>query len=288
MNEMISAFLPAGMMVLMLSLGLRLDPAEAGRAVRQPRALLTGLAVQVIGLPLIAFAVSRGLGLAPALTAGLMLVAASPGGVTSNYAALLARGSVGLSVTMTLLTSLAAPITLPLVLLAASVTVPGAAALWKISLAMVAVALVPILVGVLAAKLAPRLAAGVSRRLDPLARLLFLAIVLATFWQNWGAMGQAFTQVGAAVTLFAVLAPVLAFLAGAMARLRASERRTIMVEATMQNVAITIFVASALMRESGLAIPGLIYAVEMNLVVLLLIGWAQYSGRGARRADQPA
>lgn len=281
MTEMISAFLPAAMMVLMLSLGLRLDPGEAWRAVREPRALLVGLGVQMIGLPLIALAVSRGLGLAPALTAGLMLVAASPGGVTSNYASLLARGSVGLSVAMTLVTSLAAPITLPLVLLVASVSVPGAAGLWKISLAMVAVALVPILLGVIVARFAPNLSARVSRLLDPVARLLFLAIVLATFWQNWAAMGQAFSDVGGAVTLFAVLAPLLALVAGTVAALRADQRRTIMIEATMQNVAITIFVASALMGERGLAIPGLIYAVEMNLVALLVIGWAQLAARRA-------
>ncbi|MCB1347165.1 MAG: bile acid:sodium symporter family protein [Maritimibacter sp.] len=285
MTEMISAFLPLAMMVLMLSLGLRLDPGEAGRAVREPGALLAGLGVQMIGLPLIAFAVSRGLGLAPTLAAGLLLVAASPGGVTSNYAALLARGSVGLSVAMTFVTSLAAPITLPLVLLIASVSVPGAAGLWKISLAMVAVALVPILLGVGAARFAPRVSARVSRRLDPVARLLFLAIVLATFWQNWGAMGQAFSEVGGAVTLFAVLAPLLAFLAGRALGLGGPERRTIMIEATMQNVAVTIFVATALMGNSALAIPGLIYAVEMNLVALLLIGWAHVTARraGARR-----
>ena len=186
---------------------------------------------------------------------------------------------------MTLLTSLAAPITLPLVLLIASVSVPGAAGLWKISLAMVAVALVPILLGVGAARFAPRVSARVSRRLDPVARLLFLAIVLATFWQNWGAMGQAFSEVGGAVTLFAVLAPLLAFLAGRALGLGGPERRTIMIEATMQNVAVTIFVATALMGNSALAIPGLIYAVEMNLVALLLIGWAHVTARraGARR-----
>ena len=74
--------------------------------------------MQVVGLPLIAYSVARAFGLAPGLFAGLMLVAASPGGVTSNYASLLARGAVGLSVSMTVVTSLLAPLTLPLVLAA--------------------------------------------------------------------------------------------------------------------------------------------------------------------------
>jgi bile acid:Na+ symporter, BASS family len=284
MTELMSAFLPIAMMVLMLSLGLRLRPAEAVRAVRQPRALVTGLAVQLIGLPLIAFAIGWALGLGPVLLAGLMLVAASPGGVTSNYAALLARGSVGLSVTMTLVTSLAAPITLPLVLLVAAVAVPGAAGLWKISLAMTAVALLPLVLGMGAAHLAPRPVGWLARRLDPVARLLFLAIVVATFVQNWDAMGGAFAEVGVAVSLFALAAPLLAFGAAWLVGLGQAERRTIMVEATMQNVAITIFVASTLMGDAGLAIPGLIYAVEMNIVALLIIGAAQLATRRARTA----
>jgi len=104
--------------------------------------------------------------------------------------------------------------------------------------------------------------------------VIFLAMVLATFAQNWGAMGQAFGQVGGAVTLFALAAPALAFAAARSARLAGAETRTVMMEATMQNVAITIFVANSLLGDAALAIPGLIYAVEMNLVALLIIGAA--------------
>jgi BASS family bile acid:Na+ symporter len=282
MAAFFSAFLPLAMVVLMLSLGLRLAPAEVARAVRRPRALMVGLAVQVLGLPLMAYAVGRGLDLAPAFLAGLMLVAASPGGVTSNYAALLARGSVGLSVTMTLVTSLAAPITLPLVLLAAGVAAPESDQLLKISLGMAGVALVPIALGMAATRFAPRAAGWVSQRLDPVARVLFAGIVLATFAQNWDAMGDAFAQVGGAVTMFALLAPFLAAGAGALAWLEQAERRTVMVEATMQNVAITIFVASTLLGDSALAIPGLIYAVEMNVVALIIIAAAHFAPRAVR------
>lgn len=279
MTQLIPIFLPIAMMVLMLSLGLRLRPGDAAATLRRPRALVIGLAVQLVGLPLMAFVVAAGFGLAPALFAGLMLVAASPGGVTSNYAALLARGSVGLSVTMTLVTSLAAPVTLPAVLLFAGIAAPVAGGLWRISLGMTAVALVPLLIGMLAAWIAPAVMARVSRWLDPLARVLFLAIVLATFWQNWGAMGAAFAGVGAAVTVFAVLAPALAFVAAWLIRLTPAEGRTVMIEATMQNVAITIFVANSLLGAADLAIPGLIYAVEMNIVALLLIGAAHLGTR---------
>lgn len=279
MTEILSSFLPAAMMVLMLSLGLRLDPGEVSRALRHPRALATGLLVQVVGLPLIAFAVAVVFGLEGVLLAGLILVAASPGGVTSNYAALLARGSVGLSVSMTFVTSVAAPITLPLVLVAATAAVPEAGGLWKISLGMTGIALVPLLLGLAAARAFPRLSARAAKLLDPLAKLLFLAMVLATFAQNWSAMQGVFAGAGPAVTLFALLAPALAFAAAKLAGITPAERRTLMVEATMQNVAVTIFVASTLLDQPGLAVPGLIYAVEMNVVALLVIGGAHLAAR---------
>ncbi|HCQ67243.1 MAG TPA: hypothetical protein DIU07_19795 [Rhodobacteraceae bacterium] len=279
MTEILSSFLPAAMMVLMLSLGLKLDPGEVSRALRHPRALAVGLLVQIVGLPLIAFAVALGFGLEGVLLAGLILVAASPGGVTSNYAALLVRGSVGLSVSMTFVTSIAAPITLPLVLVATTALAPEAGGLWKISLGMTGVALVPLLFGLAATRAVPRLSARASKLLDPLAKLLFLAMVLATFAQNWSAMQGGVAGTGPAVTLFALLAPALAFAAAKLARVTPPERRTLMVEATMQNVAVTIFVASTLLDQPGLAIPGLIYAVEMNVVALLVVGGAHLAAR---------
>ncbi|MDF1618936.1 bile acid:sodium symporter family protein [Pseudothioclava nitratireducens] len=280
MSSLIQIFLPAAMMVLMLALGLRLRPSELGRAFRNLRAYGTGLAVQLIGLPLLAFGIAKALDLSAPLTLGLMLVAASPGGVTSNYVALLARGSVGLSVAMTLTTSLIAPLSLPLVLVTAGVAAPDPAQLWKISMGMTTVALVPLLIGIALCWLWPLGAERARRLLDPLAKALFALMVLATFAQNWGAMREAFAEAGLAVTLLAIGAPLLALGAGRGAGLSLPQIRTVMTEASLQNVAITIFVATQLLGMPALAIPGLIYAVLMNVVALALIGQAQLGGFG--------
>ncbi|WBL32796.1 bile acid:sodium symporter [Sinirhodobacter sp. HNIBRBA609] len=281
MTAILAAFLPVAMMILMFSLGLRLALRDITGALRGSPAYGAGLALQVLGLPLLAFAIGSLFGLSPMLMAGLMLVAASPGGVTSNYATHLARGKVGLSVAMTLSTSLLAPITLPLVLVAAGVTAPQPAGLLKISLGMSAVAIVPMLLGMALAHFAPRMVAKMVRVVDPLAKLLFVLMVLATFAQNWGAMQRAFAETGMAVVTLAVIAPMLAFVAGRGLRLEAAATRTIMTEVSLQNVAITIFVAGALLKSPELSIPGLIYAVVMNLVVLVLIGLASLAPRGA-------
>lgn len=271
MTGMIASLLPIGMIILMLALGLRLAPDDLARTLREPRALATGLGVQLLGLPLIALALSHLTALEAATLTGMVLVAASPGGVTSNYAALLARGSVALSVSMTLVTSLAAPLTLPVVLALAGVDAPGPGGLWRISLGMTAVALVPLLIGIGIARMAPAVAAQVLRWLDPFSRVVFLAMVLGTFIQNWAVMRESFADVGLTVCLYAAVVPLLSWFAARTARLAAVEMRTIMIEASMQNVAITIFVASTLMDMPALAIPGLIYAVLMNVVALAVI-----------------
>lgn len=279
MQQLLSIFLPVAMMILMVSLGLRLSPSALLRAFGAPKPYLAGLAVQVLGLPALALALAWAFHLSPPLTLGLMLVAASPGGVTSNYVTLLAKGSVPLSVAMTLTTSLIAPITLPIILAVAGTVAPDPAGLWKISLGMSGVALVPLLIGVGLGVWLPRFATALARRLDPVAKLLFLMMVLATFAQNWGAMREAFAGVGLAVMALSFLAPVLALIVGRGLRMHGTETRTIMAEASLQNVAITIFVASQLLGDATLALPGLIYAVLMNIVALLLIGHAHRSTR---------
>lgn len=272
MTSLLAAFLPVAMMILMFSLGLRLNLSDIGAELRAPRALLIGLAVQVIGLPVLAWIAGSVALLGPVMVTGLMLVAASPGGVTSNYAALLVRGRVGLSVAMTMATSLAAPLTLPLVLYFSGVSGLSAAGLWKISLGMTAVALAPMGLAMGLRQVWPGGSAKLMRIIDPVARILFLMMVIATFAQNWSAMRQDFAQVGPAVMLLAVLGPALALGAGWVMNLTGPARRTIMTEASLQNVAITIFVAGKLLGQPELAIPGLIYAVVMNVVTLILIG----------------
>lgn len=271
MANLISIFLPVAMMVLMANLGLGLRLADLAATLRRPRALGTGLVVQLLALPLAAFVIGRLTALPAPLAAGLMLLAASPGGVSSNYIAHLARGNVALSVAMTTLTSLAAPLSLPLVLALAGATAPEPAALLRISLGMSLVALAPLALGMAFAQFAPRAAAAIGRPLAPLAKALFALMVLATFAQNWSAMRAALGAVVLAVAALALAAPGLAFAAGRTMRLDAVEGRTIAIEASLQNVAIALFVAGPVLGQPALAVPALIYALCMNLVALAVI-----------------
>lgn len=275
---MAAALLPLGLAFLMAVVGLKLTPGGLLAAFRAPRPLLTGLAVQVLGLPLLALALASLLQLPPDVRTGLMIVAAAPGGITSNYAALLAGADVALSTAMTLVTNLIACLTIPLILTGAGITLAGGASLLplvKLSLIMAAVTAVPLLLGLALGRFAPGIVARMMRPLDIASRLVFAAIVLATFLQNWGAMTDYARAAGLAVVLLNLGGIGIAFAAAALCDLPRPQGFAIAIETGLQNVALAIFVASALMGNSALALVGLVYAVVMNLSALGLIAAAR-------------
>ena len=214
--------------------------------------------------------------------AGLVLIALAPGGVTSNYIAHLARADLALSSAMTLMTTALAGITIP----------PGAGAhrgggfagwgepgldqcqderrgggpggAW---LALTT--------------WAPRVSAFLLKGLEPASKAIFAAMVLATFIQNWDAMMAHLGMVGVAVVSLNLGALALAAGAGQVFGLALGQTRAIMVEASLQNVAVALFVAGAILRDPALSVPALIYAVIMNVTALVQI----LSGR---RAAAPA
>ena len=108
--------LPLALGVIMLGLGMGLSLDDFRRVARYPRAVLTGLILQVLILPAVAFALALAFGLPPELAVGLMLLAASPGGATANIYSHLARGDVALNITLTAINSLLCLLTLPLIL----------------------------------------------------------------------------------------------------------------------------------------------------------------------------
>lgn len=159
-------FLPFALFVIMFSLGLGLGlgPADFRRVALQPRDFLVGMVSQLVLLPAVAFAIALAWAPEPALAVGLMIIAAAPGGVTSNLLTRYAGGDTALSVTMTAVTSLAAIVTVPLVVFLALDHFVGAAATAEVSmvgvaLRMFAIVALPVALGMAVRGARPALAA---------------------------------------------------------------------------------------------------------------------------------
>lgn len=272
MAALLAKLLPIGLILLMFVVGLRLRPSSVKGVLGRPKALATGLAVQLFTLPVAALLLGQLFGLTGPMLLGLVLIAAAPGGVTSNYIAHLARADLALSAAMTLITTALVSLTIPLVLGLTGVgEISGASGLTRLSMIMVGVAVAPMALGMGLATWKPHRAEWLLRGLEPVAKLVFAAVVVATFVQNWEPMQANLGTVGPAVALLNLAALGLAFVAGRGMGLSSPDRRAIMVEASLQNVAVALFVAGGVLGEPAATVPALIYAMTMNISALALI-----------------
>ncbi|ANK12563.1 bile acid:sodium symporter family protein [Erythrobacter neustonensis] len=219
---------------IMLAMGLTLSFADYRSLARMPRALLAGVGLQFLVMPLSGFAIARALSLEPGLAVGLILVACCPGGTASNIVTYIARGHVALSVAMTMVSTLAAVVLTPLLtgwLAGAYVEIDR----WNLLVSMIGVVLVPVVLGTLLNRLFPRAAARVNAVL-PLVAIVLVVLIVG------GIVGGAKAQImeHAGVLLLATfLLHALGFGLGyGLARMLGMgevEARTISIEVGMQN-----------------------------------------------------
>ncbi|MEP0393169.1 MAG: bile acid:sodium symporter family protein [Erythrobacter sp.] len=220
--------------LIMLAMGLTLSFEDYRRLAQLPKALVAGVALQFAVMPLAGFGIAWGLGLEEGLAVGLILVACCPGGTASNIVTYLARGNVALSVAMTMVSTFAAIALTPVLtgeLAGAYVEIDR----WNLLRNMVAIVLVPVLLGSLLNRLFPRAAERVSTFLPLIAVVLVILIV-------GGIVGGAKAQIAehAGVLLIATLLLhtigfALGHGLGRMLGLGVQEARTISIEVGMQN-----------------------------------------------------
>jgi bile acid:Na+ symporter, BASS family len=272
----ITALLSAGLAFLMLVVGLRLSGGDFRNLWRQPRAVAGGFVAQMVILPFLALLISRMLSLSPVMSLGLLVVAAAPGGITSNFITLIARGDAALSATMTLGTSLAACVSIPLVLMLGHAPlasdfgslVPQIA---RTGIAVLAVSAVPLLCGMALRRYFPALVSHWVPLLDLAATLIFLVIVAAAFLQNGRAMIAHAPEAGPAAVLLNAGAIAAAFTTGWLLRLPRRQTLAIAIECGLQNIAMAMFVAATILHDTSLFAPALVYAVVMNITAMALI-----------------
>lgn len=271
-----NALLPLGLAVIMLAVGLKLTPADFARLAAHPKAVAAGVAAQVVMLPLLAVAISAVYPMAPVMAAGFIILAACPGGITSNLLTLLARGDVALALSVTAISTALSSVTLPVI---AGLTAAGSGG---IALpfgptfgGVFAMTAVPVAVGMTWRRLSPSSAAKAERLVRPAAVAVFAAIVVFTFVKEWGAFIEHGATVGPAV-----VALNLAALAGAAGlanalKLPPAQRTAIALECGLQNAAVAIVIGAAVVGDPLLTVPAVLYALTMNVTAVAWVLWAR-------------
>ena len=286
----IDVLLPAALAFIMFSVGLALRADDFHQVFQAPRALVIGLCGQLVVVPLAALAVVFLFELPPALGMGLMILAACPGGASSGFLTHVARGNAALSLTLTVISSLAALATFPLLVklvlawlgegvFGAGGSAEGGAGVIPLTElpvghligSVLVVTTLPILAGMALRHKAPGLTARAEPMIGRVATLFFAAIVVATFVSHQHTILANLLSIGPATMAlnFAVMGAAygLVMLAGASGR----DAVAVAMECGLQNAGLAIFVAIVLLGQPELAVAAVVYALTMNFGALGLV-----------------
>ncbi|MBY5943714.1 bile acid:sodium symporter family protein [Photobacterium rosenbergii] len=281
-QTMLTVALPIALAWMMYCVGLTLSLADFKRVGRYPIAVLAGLSAQLIGLPLIAFALIQLLGLPEVVAVGLWLLALAPGGASSNVITHLSGGNTALSISMTAVSSLIIPFSLPLllpvVLSESQLVLPLKTAI----LQLVMVTLVPVSMGMLCHHI------GRGKRFEVFAKWAgrsSIWVLMFTVAITLAANTKVFQQLFSSASIVAIALCLLGMALGVVVArlLKGGEQltKTLAIEVGVQNAGTAIFVAVVQLKQPELALTPLLYGVLMNIPVAVMIYHHQ---RGRLRA----
>jgi BASS family bile acid:Na+ symporter len=276
MGPVTDVLLPLALAFIMFALGIGLTLDDFTRVARQPRDFLIGAAAQMLLLPLVAFTLVTLWPMHPELALGVIIIAAAPGGVTSNILTAFAKGDVALSISLTAITSLLSVLTVPLIVTAAYAHLIGDAASQDVSitrtaLSVFAIVTVPVLLG-LAVR---RFADGFALRFEPAARkvstVLFVVVLAGAILQERANIVTYFAQAGLITLTLNIAMMALAYLLALLFASGPRQRTAISLECGLQNGTLAIAVA-ALLFGGGLAtVPAATYSLIMFATGLIFV-----------------
>ena len=275
-NIVTQLFLPFSLAFIMFSVGLELRTIDFMRIATQPKGFIIGMISQILLLPMVAFSLLHVWLLEPALAVGIMIIAACPGGVTSNLLTYLARGDTALSISLTAIISLLTVFTLPLIVgFSIDYFMDGAIApkisIGKTTLGVFAITTVPVIMGMLVKRTKPGLAESFERYAKFVASLLFVVIIIGAILAEKENIFEYFKQAGFVTLVLNLVMMVLANFLSRRSGLRERQHIAITLECGLQNGTLAIFVAATLIGNKTMMVPGGIYSLIMFVSALVYL-----------------
>jgi bile acid:Na+ symporter, BASS family len=294
-NFLTAVFLPLALFLVMLGMGLGLTLDDFKRVVIMPKPVLVGLLAQVVLLPVVGFLLAYLFPLTPSLAVGVMILAACPGGPTSNLVTYLAQGNVALSITLTALSSLIAVVTIPLVVNLATQAFLGEEVTLQLPflgtvMQIAVITLIPVALGMLLHHYAPQFSARFEKGVKWLS-LFFLALIIfgLLLKERNNVLGY-FWQVGGVALTLNLVTMALGYAIATLAKLDSPSTTAITVEVGLQNGTLAIAIASTptLLNSPEMAIPAAIYSLLMFATGAAFAGWVQRRNLGVTYSSKPS
>ena len=273
--EIAKSIAPICLAIIMFGLGLGLTAQDFLRVVKNPKDFLIGFLSQVILLPIVAIILISLISLPVEIAMGVMVIAAAPGGVTSNILTKFADGDVALSVTLTAVVSLLSIITVPLIVFNSAnylgIEIVKEISMLNIALKMFFVVTVPVLFGMIVRSLMTDFIISKTLLVQRLSVILFLIVFISIWVEEWDRIISFITRAG---LITFILNITMIFAGYYIAKFWASgiaQRKCISLECGLQNGTLAVFVATQLFDDIVFMVPTAAYALIMFVTSIIFV-----------------
>ena len=273
--EIATKIAPLCLAIIMFGLGLGLTTKDFTRVIKTPKDFIVGLLSQVILLPIIAFGLILVIPMPIEIALGVMIIAAAPGGVTSNVLTKFANGDVALSVSLTAVVSLLAIFIVPLIIFNSAnfigIEINKEISMLNIAIKMFFVVTVPVLFGMIVRSLMTDFIISKTLIIQRLSIILFLIIFIAIWVEEWDRIVSFIVRAG---LVAGILNLVMIFVGYYIAKMFASgvaQRKCISLECGLQNGTLAVFVATQLFDEIVFMVPTAAYALIMFVTSIFFV-----------------
>ena len=273
--EIAKTIAPLALAIIMFGLGLGLTTSDFLRVKKTPKDFIVGFLSQVILLPIVAFGLILIIPMPIEIAMGVMIIAAAPGGVTSNVLTKFANGDVALSVSLTAVVSLLAIFIVPLIVFNSAnflgIEINKEISMLNIAIKMFLVVTVPVLSGMIVRSLMTDFIISKTLIIQRLSIILFLIVFLSIWVEEWDKIVSFIARAG---LVAGILNLVMIFVGYYVAKMFASgvpQRKCISLECGLQNGTLAVFVATQLFDEMVFMVPTAAYALIMFVTSIFFV-----------------
>jgi len=277
-NPLIEMGLPISLAIIMAGVGLTLSLSDFHNVVNYPRALILGSIAQIVLMPAIAFALVYLLAVPPMIAVGLVVIAACPGGTTSNIFTYLAKGNLALSILATILASLITVFSIPLFTNLAlrlfteqNMDEPLRLPVLQTIIMLVLIIFIPVMTGMLIRARNLKLAGRLEGVVGAFGMFVLIVLIGLIVWQTRNHIGFLLVQAGPAVIALNLIGIAIGFGAARLAGHDLRDGLTLAVELGIKNSTIGLMVTLTLLQSAEIAMPAAIYGLLMYVSAIGLI-----------------
>tara|TARA_B100001175_G_C19489094_1_gene631562 strand:+ start:766 stop:1614 length:849 start_codon:yes stop_codon:yes gene_type:complete len=274
--EVVTKIAPLALALIMLALGLGLTVQDFLRVAKQPKDFLVGLICQLLLLPFIAFLLLKIFNLPTEIALGVMIIAAAPGGVTSNVLTKFANGDVALSISLTAIISLISIFSVPFIVFKSAdllkvSEISNEISMIGISMKMFLVVTMPVIIGMLIRKFATNFVTSRSKLIERFSVILFVIVFAAIWIEEWKNILSYIQQAGLITLVLNITMMIIGYYVAKLFTSGIEQRKSISLECGLQNGTLAVFVSSQLFNDITYLIPTATYAIIMFLTSLIFV-----------------